>query len=138
MTYRSTIMSFKAFAAAVVVTSAALASTQALSQPIQASRDTVVTVNTGSSSFGGASLTYMNTMDFDPTAGTLVNTISIVPLATSIDFAGLGGTTVSQPSAPDGTTSVALTVISPGGSGQGWTFDYDAVAGTVLGQSFIT
>lgn len=131
-------MSFKTFAAVVVVTSAALASTQAFSQPFQASRDTVNTINTGSPSFGGASDTYMNTMDFNTTAGTFLPAVSIDPLATSIHFGGLGGTSVSQTSAPDGTTLVTLTVISPGGSGQGWTFGYNALAGTVPGQSFIT
>ena len=125
-----------ATAAAIICTG--LVSTQALAQPAETQRDTVTAVTTGSSSFSGASLIYTNTIDFDSTAGSITNNVNFQPLATSIFFVGLGGTTVSQPNAPDFTPSVVLTTTSPGGSGQGWRFGYQGVAGSIAGQNFIT
>lgn len=104
----------------------------------QISRDTTTTINTGSPSFAGASLIYTNTIDLDTTAGTINTTLNIPTLATGISLSGLGGTTVTPGSVPDGTASVPVSIVSPGGTGQGWSFGYNLVAGPSAAQSFIT
>jgi hypothetical protein len=111
-----------------------LAVQAAHADPMVVSRDTTSILDTGSSSFGGATDQYDNTINLNTSSGTYNATLSIDTLATGIAVAGFGGTTVTPTSIPSGTTSAPLTASSPGGAGQGFTYDYQTTAGTAPGN----
>ena len=116
-----------------------LAGTVSAQIPTPIERFTYNYINPGLPDFSNASLVYNNTLNLDATAGTLVvDPLTFQPLATSIVIHGIDTTTVAPTTVPDGTASTAVTVISPGGSGQGWGFDYNIVASPTAGQSFLT
>lgn len=114
-----------------------LAATQAqAADPIE--RYTYTYVTPGSADFSASSFLYNNTVNFDTVAGSIVQTINFQSVAKSIVIYGQGGTVPSVTSLPDFTPSQDVTFTSPGGTGQGYGFDYTGVATATAGLSFLT
>jgi hypothetical protein len=116
------------------------ASGQAFAQsaPGSIERYTYTYVTPGAPDFSASSFVYNNTINFDGTAGSIFPTVNFQSVATGIDLYGQGSTTIDPTSAPDHTPFVVTTIDSPGGSGQGWGFDYNGVASATAGSSFLT
>ena len=118
----------------------AAACNQALAQtaPTSIERYTYTYVTPGGSDFSTSSFVYNNTINFDGTAGIISPTVNFQQVATNISLYGQGATTVSSTSVPDHTPLVVETITSPGGPGQGYGFDYNGVAASTPGLSFLT
>ncbi len=102
------------------------------------SRTTTFVIDPGGSSFVGASGTSTTQIGLNNSAGSLNQTVNLLPLATSIQVSGTGGANTSVSSAADFTTSFPVTITSPGGSGVGWQLGFQIGAGTTSGQSPLT
>lgn len=133
---KSSIMSSAGLAA--LIAAGVLAAPQARAVPLQIERYTYTYVTPLAADFSGSSYVYNNTINFDSGDGTLDNTLTFQSGASAISIYGLGGTTVAPSTAPDGTGSLLVSITSPGGSGQGWGFDYDGLASATPGLSFLT
>ncbi len=113
-------------------------SVAATAAPMVSVRTTVTTITPQGAGFANSTLTYRNVLKLDASPGSFQQPLTVPSLATAISFAGVGGTSVTPSSFANGTTSPTITVTSPGGSGQGFTFNDDMTVGTSAAQSFIT
>jgi PEP-CTERM motif len=100
-------------------------------------RYTYTYVTPSGGDFSGSTFIYNNTINFDGVAGERDETVNFKPVAAGINLYGQGGTTVSIPTAADGTLFVNEAFTSPGGTGQGYGFDYDGGTSAVFGDSFL-
>lgn len=116
----------------------AAVSGSAWAAPIAIERFSYTYITPSGVDFGGSSFLYTNTVNFDSGAGTVGGTLSFRPVAFNIVLYGQSATTITPTSLPDHTPSTPILVTSPGGSGQGYGFDYLGLASTVPGDSFIT
>lgn len=116
----------------------AAVSGSAWAAPIAIERFSYTYITPSGADFGGSSFLYTNTVNFDTGAGTVGGTLSFRPVAFNISLYGQGATTITPTSVPDHTPSTVISVVSPGGTGQGYGFDYLGLASTVPGASFIT
>ena len=88
-------------------------------------RDTITTINTGAAAnFSAASYTYDNTLHFNNSEGSESLTLNVQPSAMGINLSGIGGTSVTPTTAPDGTAVVNIFATTAGGSGQGIKFGW--------------
>jgi hypothetical protein len=101
-------------------------------------RNTTTTIQVGNPNFSSANATYANVIGFDSVAGTYSVTVNPVAASVGTYFTGFGGSTVTPATAADGSTPVAITLTSPGGAGQGYSFGYTAAVSEIPGASFIT
>jgi hypothetical protein len=133
---------FRLFRSAVCAAATALApglATTAAAVPLELSRVTQTAINPGApGTFAGASFDYTNTIHFDNDPGSVAVTLNIVPVATGITLGGLGASTISVTSLPDGTTSSPVTIGGDTTGAGGLEFSYTGPASTVPGNSFIT
>ena len=105
--------------------------------PIPIERFSYTYITPSGADFSGSSFFYTNTVNFDTGAGILGGTLNFRPVAFNIVLYGQGATTITPTSVPDHTPLTAISMVSPGGPGQGYGFDYLGLASTVPGASFI-
>lgn len=107
--------------------------------PVTVSRDTVTTVATGAAgTFAGASFTYDNTMRFDTGTGSYGVTLNTNAASRNTTLNGLGASTVSPTTLPDGVNSAGISITGDASGNGGWHFNYIGDASSVFGESYLT